>query len=43
MGGYLVFGFVMAIGVAYIRGPNGGCYTYRNSGRKRYVDRSLCN
>lgn len=27
----------------YIRGPRGGCYTYSSSGRKRYVDRSLCN
>lgn len=27
----------------YIRGPRGGCYTYSGSGRKRYVDRSLCN
>lgn len=27
----------------YIRGPRGGCYTYSSSGRKRYVDRSLCD
>jgi hypothetical protein len=27
----------------YIRGPRGGCYTFSSSGRKRYVDRSLCN
>lgn len=27
----------------YTRGPRGGCYTYSASGRKRYVDRSLCN
>jgi endonuclease YncB( thermonuclease family) len=27
----------------YIRGPRGGCYTITSSGRKRYVDRSLCN
>jgi uncharacterized protein YraI len=27
----------------YYRGPRGGCYTYSASGRKRYVDRSLCN
>jgi uncharacterized protein YraI len=27
----------------YYRGPRGGCYTYTSSGRKRYVDRSLCN
>lgn len=27
----------------YIRGPRGGCYYYTNSGRKQYVDRSLCN
>lgn len=30
-------------GGGYIRGPRGGCYTYSASGRKRYVDRSLCN
>ncbi|HEY0023226.1 MAG TPA: DUF4236 domain-containing protein [Longimicrobium sp.] len=27
----------------YYTGPRGGCYTYSSSGRKRYVDRSLCN
>jgi hypothetical protein len=27
----------------YIRGPRGGCYYYSASGRKVYVDRSLCN
>jgi hypothetical protein len=27
----------------FIRGPRGGCYTLSASGRKRYVDRSLCN
>jgi uncharacterized protein YraI len=27
----------------YMRGPRGGCYTYSASGRKRYVDRSLCD
>ena len=27
----------------YYRGPRGGCYTYSPRGRKRYVDRSLCN
>jgi hypothetical protein len=26
----------------YHTGPRGGCYTYSASGRKRYVDRSLC-
>ena len=26
----------------YNLGPQGGCYTYSASGRKRYVDRSLC-
>jgi len=26
----------------YLRGPRGGCYTVSASGRKRYVDRSLC-
>jgi hypothetical protein len=28
---------------SYIRGPRGGCYYYSGSGRKVYVDRSLCN
>jgi hypothetical protein len=27
----------------YIRGPRGGCYYLSPSGRKVYVDRSLCN
>jgi hypothetical protein len=27
----------------YIRGPRGGCYTVSSSGRKRYVDRSMCD
>ena len=27
----------------YIRGPRGGCYYISSSGRKVYVDRSLCN
>ena len=27
----------------YIRGPRGGCYYLTGSGRKQYVDRSLCN
>ncbi len=27
----------------YTRGPRGGCYTFSASGKKRYVDRSLCN
>ena len=27
----------------YIRGPRGGCYYYGGTGRKVYVDRSLCN
>ena len=27
----------------YITGPRGGCYYYSASGRKVYVDRSLCN
>jgi len=27
----------------YIRGPRGGCYYVTASGRKQYVDRSLCN
>lgn len=26
----------------YHKGPRGGCYTYTESGKKRYVDRSLC-
>jgi RNase adaptor protein for sRNA GlmZ degradation len=28
---------------SYMRGPRGGCYTFSSSGRKRYVDRSICN
>jgi len=27
----------------YIRGPRGGCYYVSSSGRKVYVDRSMCN
>lgn len=27
----------------YIRGPRGGCYYLTSSGRKQYVDRSMCN
>jgi len=27
----------------YIRGPRGGCYYISASGRKVYVDRSMCN
>jgi uncharacterized protein YgiM (DUF1202 family) len=27
----------------YFRGPRGGCYYLSGSGRKVYVDRSLCN
>jgi len=27
----------------YIRGPRGGCYTFSSSGRKRYVDRGMCD
>ena len=27
----------------YIRGPRGGCYYISTSGRKVYVDRSMCN
>jgi hypothetical protein len=30
-------------GRTLIRGPRGGCYYYSGSGRKVYVDRSLCN
>ena len=30
-------------GRGYIRGPRGGCYYISGSGRKVYVDRSLCN
>ena len=26
----------------YIQGPKGGCYTVTKSGRKQYVDRSMC-
>jgi hypothetical protein len=28
---------------SYIRGPRGGCYYINSSGKKTYVDRSLCN
>lgn len=28
---------------SYIKGPRGGCYYFSGSGRKVYVDRSLCN
>jgi Bacterial SH3 domain len=28
---------------SYIRGPRGGCYYISGSGRKVYVDRSMCN
>lgn len=27
----------------YITGPRGGCYYINSSGKKTYVDRSLCN
>jgi len=27
----------------YIRGPRGGCYYLSGSGRKVYIDRSMCN
>jgi hypothetical protein len=27
----------------YFRGPKGGCYYYSKSGKKVYVDRSICN
>jgi hypothetical protein len=27
----------------YIRGPRGGCYYVSDSGRKVYVDHSMCN
>jgi hypothetical protein len=27
----------------YVRGPRGGCYYISGSGRKVYVDRSMCN
>jgi hypothetical protein len=30
-------------GRGYIRGPRGGCYYISGSGRKVYVDRSMCN
>jgi hypothetical protein len=32
----------VAAGSGYIRGPRGGCYYINSSGRKEYVDRSLC-
>lgn len=28
---------------SYFRGPRGGCYYYSSSGKKVYVDKSLCN
>src|SRR5438477_3366915 len=34
--------FATASEAQYIRGPRGGCYTFSKSGRKRYVERSLC-
>jgi hypothetical protein len=27
----------------YITGPRGGCYTVTSGGKKRYVDRSMCD
>lgn len=38
----LVVLFSEGVAAAYIRGPRGGCYTITNTGRKRYVDHSLC-
>jgi hypothetical protein len=37
--------FLLAISPAYaqyVRGPRGGCYTVGKSGRRQYVDRSMC-
>lgn len=31
-----------AAAAGYFTGPQGGCYTYSASGRKRYVDHSYC-
>ena len=36
-------GAAVGSGGGYIRGPRGGCFYYTSSGRKQYVDRSLCN
>jgi hypothetical protein len=30
-------------GNGYTRGPRGGCYTFSSSGKKRYVDRRMCD
>lgn len=38
----LVLIFAFAAEAQYVRGPRGGCYTFSASGRKRYVERSLC-
>jgi hypothetical protein len=41
--GYSSGGYSGASAVgAYHTGPRGGCYIITASGRKRYVDRSLC-
>ena len=39
----LVLGLAFAAEAQYVRGPRGGCYTFSASGRKRYVERSLCD
>jgi len=39
----IVLVFSTASEAQYIRGPRGGCYTFSKSGRKRYVDRSMCD
>ncbi len=36
-------GTIISNTVRYQRGPRGGCYYINSSGRKEYVDRSLCN
>jgi hypothetical protein len=33
----------VASGRSYTRSPNGGCFYYGESGRKVYVDRSICS
>jgi hypothetical protein len=38
----LLVAFPAAAAGPYHRGPRGGCYTFTASGRKRYVDRSMC-
>ena len=39
----LLVALTLATEAQYVTGPRGGCYTVSASGRKRYVDRSLCS